>query len=401
MLIHLLRRKDIKTLLICSDKLFVKAVTRVLFKALKNYHKTFGRIPEIPTLVEAIKTQLPEDKVEIYVGMLEGLELFEGEIPEAEELLTNLQEAYLIKSVDDSIEKLVEAAKLKDVPTVRTLVNNLITTTTTSEKTPENILNIDYVPSKVRNIDSCMQSMRDNGLKCGGLTIVGGTSGGGKSIFTLQQLMYSYSVDKIPTCLLNMELSETESIARMYSQDTDTPFIDVYGNTDPQMIAKVNAWKQRFFSSDVEFRMKSVRYSVSEIEATVRQQAAEGIVLFGIDYLQLTDLDGANEEWKQLSKLVKLLHQLTQELQIVIISPVQINFSDTKLKDGELQITVRGSKELEFSSSLFLFIYQSAEEYKEDTCRVFTVKARNARKSTYMFGTQFKQMKFIDTGVVM
>lgn len=63
------------------------------------------------------------------------------------------------------------------------------------------MLNIDYTPSKIRTIDSCFESMRTHGLKLGGLTIVGGTSGGGKSIFTLQQLMYSYKEDKINTCL--------------------------------------------------------------------------------------------------------------------------------------------------------------------------------------------------------
>jgi hypothetical protein len=187
----------------------------------------------------------------------------------------------------------------------------------------------------------------------------------------------------------------------MYSQDTGKDFAGIYGNTDPSVIASVNSWKQRYFTSDVEFRIKSVRYSISEIEQTIRNQAAQGIVLFGIDYLQIADLDVSNEEWKQLSNLVRLLHQLTQELQIVIISPVQINFSDTKIKDNELQVTIRGSRELEFSSSVFLFIYQTQEEYKENVARVFTIKARNAKKQIYMLQTDFARMSFIDTGVVM
>jgi archaellum biogenesis ATPase FlaH len=235
----------------------------------------------------------------------------------------------------------------------------------------------------------------------GGLVLIGGTSGGGKSIYTLQQLMYSFSVDKIPTCLLNMELGLDETIARMYSQATGKEFSEIYGNTSPSVIASVNSWKQKYFTGDVEFRIKSIRYSVSEIEHTIRTQAAQGIVLFGIDYLQITDMETSSEEWKQLSNLVRLLHQLTQELQIVIISPVQINFSDTKVKDNELQVTIRGSRELEFSSSVFLFIYQTQEEYKENVARVFTIKARNAKKQIYMLQTDFSRMAFIDTKIIL
>gem|GEM_PF-4368063 len=74
---------------------------------------------------------------------------------------------------------------------------------------------------------------------------------------------------------------------------------------------------------------------------------------------------------------------------------------DVKEKDGELKIHVRGSKELENSSSVFLFIYQTREEYESKTARVFTLKARNAKKATYMVQTEFGKMKFVDTGVVL
>jgi len=401
-LVHLIRNKDIKSLLSSSDNLFIKVTHKVLFKALKNYHKTHGRIPDIAILIEAIKAQMPEEKSTIYVGVLEGLELYDGEIPDGVELLRNLQDAYVISEVDKNIEKLVEAAKDKNVSSVSTIIKGLQAITVSTNKTPENILNIDYTPSKIRVIDSCLDSMRLYNSKIGGLTLIGGTTGGGKSIFTLQQLMYSFTVSKISTCLLNMELSTDETISRMFSHATGTDFADVYGNTDPSMVAKVNSWKQKYFSSpDADFRIRSVRYSVSEIEATIRQQASEGVVLFGIDYLQIADLDVSSDEWKQLSYLVRTLHQLTQELQIVIVSPVQINFSDTKIVDNELKVTIRGSRELEFSSTLFLFIYQSPEEYKENVCRMFTMKARNAKKYIYLLQTDFSKMKFEDTGVVL
>jgi replicative DNA helicase len=341
------------------------------------------------------------EKASTYVSMLESFKDYEGELPESVEIIKSLQDAHVIANVDEHIEQLVEASKAKDIETVKSLISKLDNSLLTTTKTPESMLDVTYEPSKIRIIDSCIESMRSSSLKMGGLVLIGGTSGGGKSIYTLQQLMYSFSVDKIPTCLLNMELGLDETIARMYSQATGKEFSEIYGNTSPSVIASVNSWKQKYFTGDVEFRIKSIRYSVSEIEHTIRTQAAQGIVLFGIDYLQITDMETSSEEWKQLSNLVRLLHQLTQELQIVIISPVQINFSDTKVKDNELQVTIRGSRELEFSSSVFLFIYQTQEEYKENVARVFTIKARNAKKQIYMLQTDFSRMAFIDTKIIL
>jgi replicative DNA helicase len=400
-IITILQRKDATLLQALSVNHYKRPAHKTLFKALQSYNKQFGKIPTIDVLSSAIQAQMEAEKASTYVSMLESFKDYEGELPSSEEIIKSLEDAYIIANVDAHIEQLVEASKAKDIETVKNLLSKLDNSVSTSTKKPENILDVTYEPSKIRVIDSCMESMRAASLKMGGLVLIGGSSGGGKSIYTLKQLMYSFSVDKIPTCLLNMELGLDETIARMYSQDTGKDFAGIYGNTDPSIIASVNSWKQKYFTSDVEFRIKSVRYSISEIEQTIRNQASQGIVLFGIDYLQIADLDVSNEEWKQLSNLVRLLHQLTQELQIVIISPVQINFTDTKIKDNELHVTIRGSRELEFSASVFLFIYQTAEEYKENVCRIFTIKARNAKKQIYLTQTDFARMNFIDTGVVM
>jgi hypothetical protein len=92
---------------------------------------------------------------------------------------------------------------------------------------------------------------------------------------------------------------------------------------------------------------------------------------------------------------------LTQELACVILTPTQVNIQDTKEKDGELKVTTRGSRELEFSATVFLFIYQSKEEYEEGMARIFTIKARNASKKTYVVKTNFAIMAFEDTGMVL
>jgi len=80
---------------------------------------------------------------------------------------------------------------------------------------------------------------------------------------------------------------------------------------------------------------------------------------------------------------------------------VQINQSDTKIEGEEFKVTVRGSKELENSATVFVYLFQSQEEYKEKTARIFTIKARNAERNTYVVTTDFAKMRIEDTGVVL
>jgi hypothetical protein len=75
--------------------------------------------------------------------------------------------------------------------------------------------------------------------------------------------------------------------------------------------------------------------------------------------------------------------------------------TDTKEKDGQLKITTRGSKELEFSASVFLFIYQTPEEYENSVARVFTIKSRNSAKKTYVIETDYDKMRVLDTGMTL
>lgn len=373
-------------------------VAKFMVKAIKTYVRKYGVIPSLEVFISELKKVLPTDKQDIYIGYLEGLESTEADISN-EVLVESLKSQYVLLEVDDKVEAIVEAASAKDSSEVKKLIAELHTKMNTSEKTPENIVDKVYQPSKIRTIRPFIQSMEDRGMFFGGLTIIGAGTGQGKSVLLLNQLMFSYKVEKLNTCLLNLELGSDETIARMYANATGTHFHEVYGNE--KLVAKVEAWKNEYFGEGHIFNMENVRYDTQEIEEIIRQQVSLGVTVFGIDYLQLVDAASHQKEWEALRDLVRVLHTLTLELGIVIISPVQINLDEVDEKDGKVKIKVRGSRELENSSTLFLFIYQTPEEYNNDVARVFTIKARNARRNTYVLQTQFDTMRFEDSGIVL
>ena len=226
------------------------------------------------------------------------------------------------------------------------------------------------------------------------------TGNSGKSVLALQQLLYSYE-QGLNCCLLNLELGYDETVARAYSTITNKPFGDIFGNPSPKVGKDIEDWKNSYFNRKNRFFINNVNYNTEEIVHTIEAMHKIGVTVFVLDYIQLVDYTNKAEEWKMIRDLVRTLHRLTQELGVTIITPVQINLADVKEKEGILKITVRGSKELEYSSTVFLFIYQTKEEYKEDMGRIFTIKARNAKKGTYVMQTKFDTMKFEDTGVVL
>lgn len=395
---HIFESKSLEFYSQIKPEYFQKPVTKTIFKALRSYINTFHKIPDIELFKTKLEAALPIGKRSAYIGFLDGLEL-EQYSGTPDELLHTMKEHYVVSTIDDHIEELVETAQNRDVEKLRGLIHQIDSLITTSEKLPEDMADVSYSPSTIKLVDPFLPTMQRYNLKLGGLTIVGGGSGSGKSIFTLQQLMHSYK-NGANVCLLNLELGLDETIARMYSMDTGENFTSIYGNTDPATIKKVEEWKSEFFNRENKFYIKNTSYDNKEIETIIRAMVKRGVHEFAIDYLNLVEIN-TEEEWRGLSKLVKNLHRLTQELACIILTPTQVNIQDTKEKDGELKVTTRGSRELEFSATVFLFIYQSREEYEEGMARIFTIKARNASKKTYVVKTNFAIMAFEDTGMVL
>jgi replicative DNA helicase len=374
-------------------------LAKFMLKALKGYVHKFGNIPTLEVFIAELSKAVKEDKLPAYKGYLESLEDVEASIEDTV-LIESLKSQYVVLYADEKIQGLVEALEEKDIDSVKHIIGDLHSAMNVTEKTPDNILDLDYKPTRIRTIKPFIPTMVSRKLMFGGLTIVGADTGAGKSVFALNQLMYSFSEEDISCCLLNLELGQDETIARMYCNATGEEFSDVYGNE--AYVEKVTAWKNEYFNKDgKQFVMKNAGYDANEIIEVIRAQAARGITLFGLDYLQLVDPVTNRQAWEELSALIKKLHQLTLDLGIVIISPVQINVDEIDEENGKINIRVRGSRELENSSTVFLFVYQSPEEKKENIARIFTMKARNAAKLTYLVSTEFNHMRFVDTGVVL
>ncbi len=397
----LLEEKDEDLFLKLKSVFFKKSIHKDIFTFIQNYYDDYSKLPDKDVFLSYTYPRVKLSNYKIMQGLIEGFEFLT--IKSNKEIIDNLKKKRSVELLDSKVEELVTASQDKDLDKVKSLVNFIQENLVIEEKSPVDINEGSFEPNELKMIEPFLPSMKEAGLYFTGISVIGGGTGDGKSILLLQQLLYSYKQGE-NVCLLNLELGYNETIARLYSMENNIPFSKVY-NKDGEvtlMKDKVNLWKKEFFTKKNKFYIDNQPYDIKEIKVMIKHFQKKGVEVFGIDYLNLIELPVfENNEWKVMARFIKDLHRLTQELGIVILTPTQVNIFDVKEKDNQIKITARGSRELEFSASVFIFIYRTKEEIEENTARIFTIKARNAQSNVYIAQTDFQHMKFIDTGITL
>ena len=372
---------------------FTHRVAKYIYQTITAYFNKFGKIPTTDILVAAISNQLPSDKAEIYGGYLKSLDKIDIGSVTVDEILAGLSDKSLIDTVDKSIEELTKAAYNRDNDSVKRLINQLHGSLLLDGKAPKDIKTFTHEKESIKFIDSFVDSMRVNGVRFSGLSIIGAPTSGGKSIFSLQQALYSFKQGYNVT-VVSLEVPAHEMLARLYSCEQQVEFAEALIDSD-----SVNAWKDEFFDTPNFFHILAESVTDTELINLINTEGNLGCDLLVIDYLQLVESEQPIEEWKAISKLVRKLHLLAIANSMAIISPVQINVDEIDDNGDSIRVRTRGSRELENSASLFLCIYSTKAEQDDEVARLFTIKARNGIRKTYLLETHFNYMSFADSGI--
>lgn len=396
---YLLETKDEDLLIKIPKTIFKRKIQKQVFNQLLQYYEEHNEIPSLNKLQETIKLNLPDNEADICNSFLENIEAINSDYSK-EELEKFIKKANSIRIIDDNIEELVLLAKEKEIDKFYDKLNSLSEKLLTNRKTPVDVRDRQFENEKIVMVEPFLPSMREAGLMFTGVSIIGAGSGMGKSVLLLNQLMYNYEQGE-DVCLLNFELDYNETLARMYSFATKTPFYKVYVNPEDGIKEKVNKWREEYFNRSNHFYIEDEPLNINEVENIIKVYAKKGVKIFGIDYLNIIEMPSSREEWKSLASFVKKLHRLSKKLGIVIISPTQVNVEEINEKQNKVVVTARGSKELIFSGSVFIYIHQNREEFQKKVARIFTIKARNASKETYVVKTNFNTMCFEDTGLII
>jgi replicative DNA helicase len=370
---------------------------KTIYNLIESYYDSKGKLPAKDDLISLFESKLSKEKAETYTAIIKSLDKVSSNMT-TDEILEELKKHKLLTEVESRLEDLVKAGENKDVGTLMNIIGDLSNKVNNIENgyIPELAQNIDFKNVNLVTLDSCLPTLRDNGINMTNLTILGAKSGNGKSLLAMQQALYTFEQGH-SVAFLSLELPESLLLMRMYAHVNKVNIKEIMANPEKKSI--IDTWKSTYFDRENKFYIKHKRYTAEEVKSAVRLLAKQGISLIVIDYLGLIEFDNNYDDWRNLANLVKDLHSLSVELGVVILSPTQINVEETK--SGGVNITTRNSKELIFSSSLFLVLYASKEEQQENVSRLIVEKARSAQQITLMVKNNFECMAIEDLGIIL
>ncbi len=323
-------------------------------------------LPSAQELQAVIEARAPISARQAYIAIVKSIE--ELELPTNPSVIVNgLKESATLKQVDNDIETLVKAARDRDTEKVKILLSKLNTKINLGGVEASDMADV----KDCEDVHNIVPSFLDDesevkflGGGHSGLTIISAISGGGKTVALLKAARRNYEKGK-NVLFITLELPKKVMYNRLMSSITRINFKKINsGDLTKEEVETLAKAHKEYFVSDAPNYFKIIDEPLDDIQL-VNLIAVEAQVhkvdTVVIDYVQLVEMAESSDEWRGLSKLAKKLHKLTRTYGITIITASQVNV-DGKVKGSILpNITTRGSRELEFSSTQFIHIDVDSE----------------------------------------
>ena len=223
-----------------------------------------------------------------------------------------------------------------------------------------------------------------SGLQKGDLIIVAGRPSMGKTSLAMNMAEYAVIQKQETVAIFSMEMPSHQltmrmlsSIGRINQQNLRTGKLS--DEDWPRLTSAVSMLSESKLYID-----DSAALSPTEIRARARRLKREhGLSLIVIDYLQLMQVTGSNENrTTDVSEISRSLKALAKELDVPVIALSQLNRSLEQRTDKRpVMSDLRESGAIEQDADLIVFIYRD-EVYNEDspdkgTAEIIVAKQRN------------------------
>lgn len=379
---------------------------QIYTQILKAY-STGSKLPDFTIIKATIDANAPTTLKAPLVAAVDALEKIDVSIPN-KELIKQLSASHVLRSVDGRIEELIEAQRLKDSDKVKSILSGIaeelvqqkIKVSTIMEAAEEDD-NYSVVPT---GLGEAYDELLGGGYS--GVTVITAKSGAGKSILLQQCAVESYKAGK-NVLYISLELAGKVLGSRIKSYLSGIPFNIIRNDKMSSEEAKLvdTSYNAAFLDKPNVFRVTTSQIDTDELLNVIKvQKQLYDIDLVIIDYLALVSPSkyDRGQTWETTANLVKRLHQYTMSENIVIVTASQVN-EVKKSKDGLVpEITTRGTKELEFSATIWLHAERTEGADQEDgtsEVSLFMMKSRNSKKVHSIMQADFAHMRFVDQAV--
>lgn len=397
----LLREQDQELFLGLNQELFSNQYQQI-FKLILKEFSTSHKLPNIKVIEAIINEKAPplvRPALNAIIGTMGSIDLFGIS---NQQITSGLKDRHLLLTVDNNIQELNSLAMSRDTEGVRKVLNQIIEDINLDAVAPVDFMEAMEAPDRSRIITSGIPELDEHIGGVAGLTIISGSSGGGKSIALLQMAIGQYLAG-YNVLYVSLELSAQTLGNRLKSFITGIPFSRINKDNGAQLTPEerqqIKDAMEAFKNRENKFRIVTEPLDTLELLNLIKvEKSLYDIDVAYLDYLNLVSAPrGVQSGWQNLADTAKALHRLSMQLGVITISASQVTLEKAPKAGRYPEVTTRGSKELEFSATLWVFIYSPEaddEGGQSDAAVWYILKNRNAQRCQLLFDKKFSEMKF-------
>lgn len=381
--------------------------TQKIYKIILEYYSENSKLPSAETLKATIETRAPVAVRGGFMAMVDAI-CKTDDTTSSDVVVSSLKEGFVLRSVDNQIEELLDAQRNKDAGKVKGILSGLLENLSVQSVKIGDFVDAmeedDHFTVTPTGLGEEFDELIGGGYS--GVSVITAKSGHGKSILLQQAGIESFLAGK-NVLYLSLELSGKVLGNRVKSYLTGIPFGTINsGKTTPSEDKLIKETLEKTFSGRKnKWRVSTSPVDTDELLNIIKvEKQLHDIDVVIIDYLALVSPSkyDRGESWATMANLVKRLHKYTMSDDVVIVTASQVN-DVKKGGDGvEPTITTRGSKEIEFSATQLFYIEKVEEGQETDgesPMALYQIKNRLAKKVHSVVNGNFGCMKVADTGV--
>ena len=228
-----------------------------------------------------------------------------------------------------------------------------------------------------------------NGLNPSDLIILAARPAMGKTSFVLNIAANIAMKENLPVAIFSLEMSKEQITQRILSSVSEISNYHLKVANIPQdLFEKLAGATGKLYQSPI-FIDDTSSLTPIEMRSKIRRLKAEhkklGVVI--VDYLQLMDLEGAENRVNEISKITRSLKRLAREMDVPVIALSQLSRGVEQRQNKRPQLSdLRESGSIEQDADIVMFIYR--DEYynpnsdKKKTAEIIIAKHRNGPVGT-------------------
>ena len=390
-LAKLVKDFDKELLLELHSKLF-SGTYQKLYELVSSYFLEHSRLPSLDVFQAYALPKAPKSVRPVVLGILANLKSIDTSSVTTSEVVRGLRDKQLISTLDENMNSLVTMTANRDIDGIRGLLNDFTSDLNTAGVKPKELSDAMNEPDKSKIIPTYIPGLDEHIIGVGGLSIIAGESGGGKSIMLLNmainQFLHGHNI-----LFISLELSSQVIGQRLASYLTKIPYNRIVKNElSVQEKKAIKDALHDFFDRENHFRIVAEPIDSEELLALINvERALFNIDLVYLDYMNLVLMRNASNSWSGLVDLARELHRLSMRLGVVTVSAAQANLETKPKGDAYPSISTRGSRELEFSATLMCYLYSPEET--PDAVIIYVLKNRNASRNRIIADKRFETME--------